>query len=152
MMRQIFLSAMVLGPATIAAAQMSSTGLTDADKAAWQKAREDGLGAPSDLEDLAYCAVIWNDWKTDLETSGNESALPEYLDMRSARSHAWAYDDVYETTQKQEFPEWPGTARSFGPFITAVSEVIDVKADYRDEYFWGLSWCYRDDLFEKSRT
>lgn len=152
MMRSIITTFVTLGLGGVASAQMSSAGLSDNDKAAWQEAQDDGLEPPRDLEDLAYCAVIWDDWKTDLAKSGKGSSMPEYLDMNSAKTHAWAYEQVYEMTQKQEFPEWTGTAQSFGPFITAVSEVGDAKKDYRDEYFWGLSWCYRDDLFQKSRA
>ena len=151
-MRPILTIFLTLGLGGLASAQMSAAGLSEADKAAWQEAQDDGLDAPSDLEDLAYCAVIWEDWKTDLEKSDQTSAMPDYLDLKSAKTHAWAYDQVYNMTQKQEFPEWTGTAESFGPFLTAVSEVSDAKTKYRDEYFWGLSWCYRDDLFEKSRA
>ncbi len=152
MKRIILTTAIALGIGWPATAQMSSGGLNDTDKAAWKEAQEDGLDSPRDLEDLAYCAVIWEDWRADLEKSGKGSTMPEYLDMNSAKTHAWAYDEVYSMTQKQEFPEWTGTAESFGPFITAVSEVSDAKKDYRDEYFWGLSWCYREDLFQKSRA
>ena len=151
-MRVIFITAFILGLSIEATAQMSADGLSDNDKAAWQEAQDDGLDAPRNLDDLAYCAVIWEDWRADLQKSGKGSTMPEYLDMSSAKTHAWAYSEIYEMTQDQEFPEWPGTAQTFGPYLTAVSDVSDEKKDYRSEYFWGLSWCYRDDLFEKSRA
>lgn len=145
-MRTVLIVFLTLVWSLPASAQMSTGGLSDSDKAAWENARTDNRNAPAALEELAFCAALWEDWIADLEKSGNASTMPEHLNITSAKSHSNAFNQAYERQQKQDFPEWSGKAKSLGPYITAASAVMDTRKAQRHEYFRGLSWCFREDL------
>ena len=137
---------------TLSAAQPD--GLSDVEQAGWNEGRDDindGLmDPPTTLEDLAYCSVVWFDWQEELKET-NRQAVPAALDLKSAETHSWGYEKVFEMTAQQQRPDWTGTAASFGPYLDAMAEVKEAKESFPDEFFWALAWCYREDLFQKSR-